>query len=84
MKNSLFLLTVACAQGALSNVLQRAAAANVCNANNCLRGVRGTDPAIKPALASRSADCSAYLRATFTPTPMSVGHSTSETITDSS
>jgi hypothetical protein len=62
MKTAIVLLGLATAQGAFASIFKRAA----CNADDCLRGVRGTNVA-KPPLATRQADCSRYMTRTVTP-----------------
>ncbi|KAH6670440.1 hypothetical protein B0J14DRAFT_97024 [Halenospora varia] len=62
MKSTLVLLLASAVSG---NVLNRQA--SVCNADNCLRGIRGTNPANLPPLSQRLLDCSAFLRTTITP-----------------
>jgi hypothetical protein len=59
-KSFTIILALATAKSAFSNVLQEGGA---CNANNYLRGVRGTN---KPDLATRLADCSSFMQATIT------------------
>jgi hypothetical protein len=69
MRTSTLFLALATARTAFAVGL---GARNECNANNCLRGVRGTDVNLKPSLASRLADCSSFMEVTVTPAPVLV------------
>jgi hypothetical protein len=69
MRTSTLFLALATARSAFALSL---GARNECNANNCLRGVRGTDANLKPSLASRLADCSSFMEITVTLPPMLV------------
>lgn len=65
MKFTIMILSGLAAKTVYAGVFERA----VCNANNCLRQVSGTDPGIKPARTSRLADCSSFQKVTVTPAP---------------
>ncbi|KAH7327072.1 hypothetical protein BKA65DRAFT_554635 [Rhexocercosporidium sp. MPI-PUGE-AT-0058] len=69
MKTSISLLLLALVQNSLCNVVKRRTSTTACNANNCLRGIRGTGSNIKPPLTYRLSDCSSFMRATVTPAP---------------
>jgi hypothetical protein len=60
MKSSTIILALATVRSAFSNIIGERGA---CNANNCLRGVRGSS---KPDLAIRLADCSSFMDVTVT------------------
>ncbi|KUJ23897.1 uncharacterized protein LY89DRAFT_776109 [Mollisia scopiformis] len=66
MQTTLFLLGLA--TSALANVMERQA---TCNADNCLRGLRGTANMVPP-LSSRLDDCSSFQLATVTPAPTTI------------
>ncbi|CZR56072.1 uncharacterized protein PAC_05960 [Phialocephala subalpina] len=60
------LLLLGLAASAFANVIER----QVCNADNCLRGIRGTNG--QPPMSSRLVDCSSFQLATVTPAPVTV------------
>jgi len=62
------LLLLGLATCAVANVIERRA----CNADNCLRGIRGTVSGLQPPLSSRLADCSSFQLATVTPAPTTI------------
>jgi len=64
----LLLLGLGLATSAVANVIERQA----CNANNCLRGIRGTVSVLQPPLSSRLEDCSSFQLATVTPAPTTI------------
>ncbi|KAH8885254.1 hypothetical protein GQ53DRAFT_828982 [Thozetella sp. PMI_491] len=52
-----------------------------CNANNCLRQIRGTAKVLTPDLASRMTDCSSYMLVTVTPATSTSTVSATATVT---
>ncbi|PMD37155.1 hypothetical protein L207DRAFT_599483 [Hyaloscypha variabilis F] len=63
MKTSILVVALATTPGALSSIFKRTG----CNANNCLRQIRGTDVNLQPPLTSRESDCSTFMITTVTP-----------------
>ncbi len=57
MRSSPVLLVLVALKGALAD----------CNANNCLREIRGTAKVLAPDLPSRTNDCSSFMQVTVTP-----------------
>ncbi|KAF8856003.1 hypothetical protein BDZ45DRAFT_804502 [Acephala macrosclerotiorum] len=74
MQTALILLGLA--TSAFANVIER----QVCNADNCLRGIRGTNGA--PPMSSRLADCSSFQLVTVTPAPVTVTTTITSTVTE--
>ncbi|KAB5566245.1 hypothetical protein GE09DRAFT_1106038 [Coniochaeta sp. 2T2.1] len=65
----------------LSGVLATTPNPTQCNANNCARAVTGTRSGKMPAVSSRQADCSSFMKVTVTPATSTATSTTTVTVT---